>query len=184
MKTELIPLEEITGNPWQTRAGIEENLAKAGLKNPWSEIETPAQQAWHKALRVSGWMENLEKVLPKEEAVRGNIDNLYGLLGAQGMEEEQYSLIKIMIGLLEQVIVELGDMDDKAIEHVSWLLHTPPGDINFKGHLDQANAATLRYTLALTPDGSGQMTRVVALEQRLRKITNKTLVEVFQEEEA
>lgn len=171
-------------SPATARKKLEEGLAKAGLKNPWVEQETPAQQAWNKVLRISGWIKTLSQVLPKVEAVRGNIKNLYDLLTTDSLDEDQRGSIKILIARLERIEPEVEDLDEQGFIRVSRLLHTPPGDVNFKGSLEAASPAVLRYTLALAPQGDGQKSRIEAIEARLRKITKRTLVEVFAEKEA
>lgn len=49
-----------------------------------------------------------------------------------------------------------------------WLVNTPPGDVNFTGHLQTANAETIRWALEAVP--AGHKTKVKALEARLRKL--------------
>ena len=59
-------------------------------------------------------------------------------------------------------------MTNKIIqkEHLHWLETVPPSDINFKCHLKEANAETIREVLKID---MGKTKRAV-LERRLRKL--------------
>jgi hypothetical protein len=55
-------------------------------------------------------------------------------------------------------------------EHAGWLLTVPPGDINFKGHLQDASPSVLAYVLVLVSGKDGHGTRAGILRSRLNAL--------------
>lgn len=58
----------------------------------------------------------------------------------------------------------------EGAEALDWLVNTPPGDVNFKGALARANAATIRAALQAIADEPNQKTKKKTLEAALRKM--------------
>ena len=61
-------------------------------------------------------------------------------------------------------------------KQVSWLFSVPPGDINFKGALEQASLFALRYVLILVEGKEGQKTRTETLRRQIRKLEKQESV--------
>jgi ParB family chromosome partitioning protein len=165
-------------DPVGARADIEKELAKAGLKSPWTEIETPAQQAWIKYARISGWMEGLALKLPRIEAIHGNIDNLYELMGVDGQPEERKIAIVEAVAKLEKIAQWVPDLDEETFEPVPGLVTMAPQFGMFEANLALATDSAIRYALALIPEEQNK-----ARVERMRSRLTKTLAEVFSEEE-
>ena len=162
----------------EARADLEARLAKAGLKNPWTQYETPAQQAWIKYTRISGWMEGLALALPRIEAIHGNIDNLYELMGVDGQPEEQRIAIIEAIAKLEKIAQWVPDLNEETFKPVPGLVTMLPSFGMFEANLALATDSAIRYALALIPEEQNK-----ARVERMRSRLTKTLAEVFAEEE-
>lgn len=169
-------------DPEKARANIEAGLAVMGLKAPWKPGMTPAEEAWGKFLRIQGWMKSLIKLLPKVEAVKGNIQNLYDLLGVDGQTDEQREEIGRHIGQLERIVDQVENLNQDQFQDISMLITVPAGDTNFKGSLERGTVAMLKYVLGLLPRENGNEAKIQKIDARLRKITPRTLMEVFDEQ--
>lgn len=180
MEGKLVQWEE---NPPQTQEMINELLARMSLTADGSEI-SPAAGAWAKFQRIAGWMHDLVREFPLTAMVKGNIANLEKLVDVPGLETAQWQQIAAARDQLEALlpVIEGWTADDR-FDHVSWLVTTPPGDINFRSHLADATLPVLQYALVLIPVEKNEV-KIVKLEQRIRKLTPKTLAEVFADEEA
>lgn len=165
-------------DPAGARADLEARLAKAGLKNPWTQYETPAQLAWIKYTRISGWMEGLALALPRIEAIHGNIDNLYELMGVDGQPEEQRIAIIEAIAKLEKIAQWVPDLNEETFKPIPGLVTMKPRFGMFEANLSLATDSAIRYALALIPEEENK-----AWVERMRSRLTKTLAEVFAEEE-
>ncbi len=135
--------------------------------------------------RIHGWIDELKSAPPELAALSGNLANLSKLAsrmaklsGENGAADRLAPLsgedgIEAAISRLEEVRTVLmapGWVPVGFEEHAAWLLTTPPGDINFKSHLQEASAPILAYVLALVNGKEGHGTRAGIIRSRLNAL--------------
>jgi len=76
-------------------------------------------------------------------------------------------MLNRLVELRSNSLLSIPDADFKQ---VSWLFSVPPGDVNFKGALEKASLAALRYVLILVRGQKGQKTRAETLQRQIRKL--------------
>lgn len=167
----------------KARVDIDDLLHPASItpQYPDAAPEDPMPDIRRRFARVNGWIDSLTKNQPTTAALRGNIENLERIqaeldaLPNEQVEELFYGAVGIALTLLRELLpicIEDAVELSRGFEHVGWLTGTPPGDINWKTHLDKASAGVLRYTLAIVcsyGDG-GHKVRRERLEARLRQV--------------
>lgn len=144
--------------------------------------QTRVTELEQRLARILEWSKCLLKEIPTVEAIKGNITNVsklaeeaqeQALAGPDQAGRDRLQAIFDQVDLLKSRLLELLPVVEERsaevqIDHVSWLITVPPGDTNFKGHLANANTATLSYTLALLAgEGEGNKTRIATLLSRL-----------------
>jgi ParB/RepB/Spo0J family partition protein len=163
-------------------SAIQRSFDEMGIPYPGQSVQDTAADMRGRLDRIRRWVADLEKEAPTIEAVRGNLANLDKLtdefdeVADQHIDDERLdSFLQDMVDVYERLhelyvlmANPLFRMDD--FEHVSWLITVPSSDINFKGHLEQASAAVLRYVLVLVDGRENDKTRAEAIKRQLRKL--------------
>jgi len=166
----------------RSRAAIDEALTKAGIQ-PDYPADTPADPMpgiRRRFERVQLWIDRLPRELTTAAAVRGNLDNLERIqaeldaLPNEMVEELFYGQVGIareLLTNLHPILLSAPDLFE-GFGDVNWLVHTPPGDANFKSKLSHASAGVVRYAYAIVRSFGyeGHKIRREALERRLREL--------------
>lgn len=185
-------------SPEENEVQINAWLAKVGFPAlDGTDGTSPAATTLNAQLeRIGGWVQGLRKTVPLPKQIAGNLANLAELANeAQqlqdagsdadrdqlaeheifaGIDQLKTALLKLQPLVEAHVNAVAGKPDDIEIDHVSWLLTVPSGDINFKSHLKAVDTpATLHYTLALFDLFSQGKTARQAIERRLRQLKKK-----------
>lgn len=174
--------EEFYGEAEKTKKLIDELLAQIGAKADGSQL-TPAGSAWAKFQRIQGWIKDLPREFPTVEMVRGNLANLDKLIDTTGLEMWQWKEIAQARDLLETLlpIVESWKVED-TFSQVRTLVFMPEGSDDFRRGKEKWTARVIQYALLFIPK-EGNQSRIATLEKQLKKLTPKTLAEVFAEAE-
>jgi ParB family chromosome partitioning protein len=163
-------------------SAVRRSFDEMGIPYPGQQKQDTAADLRGRLDRIQRWVRSLETESPTIEAVRGNLANLDKLteefdeVADQHIDDERLDgFLQDMVDIYERLhelyvlmVNPLFRMDD--FEHVSWLITVPSSDINFKGHLEQASAAVLRYVLVLVDGRENDKTRAEAIKRQLRKL--------------
>jgi len=162
--------ERVEENRQEWERMVNEYGAAPGDATVSAEVE-----ASEKLNRIRIWIRRSSKDLPNSEALQGNIDNL-AKIEIPYTPEDGDATGKILIGIIKAESERLQELaairerwDGEGFDNVSWLVNTPPEDINFKSNLARAPSEAIEWALALVKGVEGNKTRRARLRAALRK---------------
>jgi ParB-like chromosome segregation protein Spo0J len=165
--------------PDRAQSVIVRYFEEVGLELPWPPPD-PADEIQHRLDRIGKWFDDCKHNTPTVAALNGNRTNLERLAGEaealppDGRKQALAAQIAQRRDQLEDIAEILAEWDDvkdggEWTRHGSRLVTIPPGDVNFKDHIEQVTRpAVIRYAAALAGNGVGQKTRLKSFSYRLR----------------
>jgi ParB/RepB/Spo0J family partition protein len=142
---------------------IQGRLAALGIVSSEAAGDDPLADLRRRWARLSAWCNKLSVQRPTIEAVRGNIENIMRMINdlmshlddtkeVAEQEGPAADMLREALGwldALQALAPVVAAWDGEGFDVISWLVGVPTGDGNFKGAIERAPLAAIRYARAL-----------------------------------